>query len=59
MTDSIKSSNLERHSSCEIVVERLASLFARLTFSKKKYTEPSDVLMALVDDFGHPIALGE
>ena len=27
--------------------------------SNKKYTEPSDVLRALVDDFGQPLTLGD
>lgn len=30
-----------------------------MILTNKKYTEPSDVLRALVDDFGQPILLGE
>ncbi len=34
-------------------------LFSRFSLSNKKYTEPSDVLRALVDDFGNPLSLGD
>ena len=30
-----------------------------MSLTNKKYTEPSDVLMALVDDFGQSLLLGE
>ena len=30
-----------------------------MALSGKKYTEPSDVLRALVDDFGQPLTLGD
>jgi ubiquitin carboxyl-terminal hydrolase 25/28 len=34
-------------------------MFARMALTNRKYTEPSDVLRALVDDFGQPLLLGE
>jgi hypothetical protein len=37
----------------------LAALFSRLSALNKKYTEPSEVLKALVDDFGQPLSLGD
>ena len=30
-----------------------------MALTGKKYTEPSDVLKALVDDFGQPLSLGD
>ena len=30
-----------------------------MVLTNKKYTEPSNVLRALVDDFGQPLLLGE
>jgi ubiquitin carboxyl-terminal hydrolase 25 len=34
-------------------------LFATLAISDKKYTDPSAVLHAIVDDYGNPIQIGE
>ena len=34
-------------------------LFATLSLSDKKYTDPSAVLHAIVDDYGNPIQIGE
>jgi hypothetical protein len=34
-------------------------LFATLALSDKKYTDPSAVLHAIVDDYGNPIQIGE
>lgn len=34
-------------------------LFSKMIMTNRKYTEPSDVLRALVDDFGQPIIFGE
>jgi ubiquitin carboxyl-terminal hydrolase 25/28 len=30
-----------------------------MALSSKKYTEPSEVLRSLVDDFGQPLTLGD
>jgi len=40
-------------------VQHLSSLFARFASISTKYTEPSEVLRALVDDFGQPLQLGD
>lgn len=34
-------------------------LFASLAKSDKKYSDPTGVLQAIVDDFGNPIQIGE
>jgi hypothetical protein len=34
-------------------------LFATLSLSDKKYTDPSAVLHSIVDDYGNPIQIGE
>ncbi len=41
------------------LTHKLAALFSRFVLSSKKYTEPSDVLKALVDDFGQLLSLGD
>jgi hypothetical protein len=38
---------------------KLAKLFSKMAAINRKYTEPSDVLRALVDDFGNQISLGD
>jgi hypothetical protein len=53
------SSNVKRQSQCTVLTEKLAALFTRLALSNQKYTEPSEVLLALVDDFGNPLSLGD
>jgi ubiquitin carboxyl-terminal hydrolase 25/28 len=41
------------------LIFEMKKLFASLTKSDKKYTDPSGVLHAIVDDFGNPIQIGE
>jgi hypothetical protein len=48
----VASSNIEREKACHILVRTLAGLFTKMALVNKKYTEPTDVLKALVDDFG-------
>ena len=48
----VNSSNMEREKACNYLVANLGGLFAKMIFTNRKYTEPSDVLKALVDDFG-------
>ena len=38
---------------------QLQGLFSKFAMTGKRYTEPSDVLRALVDDYGQPILLGD
>ena len=57
--DSIYSSNIQRENACHKLVNSLAYLFARMALTNKKYTEPSNVLLNLVDDFGQPLLIGE
>jgi ubiquitin carboxyl-terminal hydrolase 25/28 len=38
---------------------KLAKLFSKMVLINRKYTEPSEVLRALVDDFGNQITLGD
>lgn len=52
-------SNTERQMACNSLAEKLASLISKMVLTEKKYTEPSEVLRALVDDFGQPMLLGE
>lgn len=54
-----KESNYGRSRACENLAERLATLFSKMALSTKKYTEPSGVLKALVDDFGQAMTLGD
>lgn len=56
---SIKSSNFPRQQACENLTERLTALFSKMALSDKKYTEPSEVLLAFVDDYGAPLLLGD
>jgi hypothetical protein len=55
----IASSNVEREKACHILAFHLQGLLSKMVLTNKKYTEPSDVLKALVDDYGHPILLGD
>eukprot|EP00347_Sterkiella_histriomuscorum_P016450 403353129 len=55
----LQSSNIEREKACHYLVINLAYLFSKLILTNQKYTEPSEVLRSLVDDFGQPILLGE
>ena len=48
----VYSSNLQRGKACNVLVYNLGGLFSKMALTNKKYTEPSDVLRALVDDFG-------
>ena len=41
------------------LVHETKKLFATLALSDKKYTDPSAVLHAIVDDYGNPIQIGE
>jgi len=41
-----------RGQACHNLVANLGGLFSRMVMTNKKYTEPSDVLKVLVDDFG-------
>ena len=50
---------MDRHGACNKLIYALGALFARFAKSNRKYTEPSDVLRSLVDDFGQPISLGD
>lgn len=58
-SNDVKSSNYPRQQACENLTERLTGLFAKMALSDKKYTEPSEVLLAFVDDFGAPLLLGD
>ncbi len=42
----------------KLVIET-KKLFATMLLSDKKYTDPSKVLQAIVDDYGNPISIGE
>lgn len=42
----------------KLVVET-KKLFATMLLSDKKYTDPSKVLHAIVDDYGNAISIGE
>jgi hypothetical protein len=55
----IASSNIEREKACNTLAFNLAGLFTKMIMSNRKYTEPSNVLRALVDDFGQPILFGD
>ena len=48
----LASSNLERERKCTHLLLSLQSLFSKMALTNKKYTEPSEVLGSLVDDFG-------
>ena len=50
---------MERERACHILAYHLSGLFSRLALTNKKYTEPSEVLRALVDDFGEALVLGD
>jgi ubiquitin carboxyl-terminal hydrolase 25/28 len=41
------------------LVNETKKLFATMLLSDKKYTDPSRVLNAIVDDFGNPIQIGD
>lgn len=53
------SSHADRERACNFLVANLGGLFSKMVLTNRKYTEPSDVLRALVDDFGEPILFGE
>lgn len=55
----VASSNVEREKACNSLVFHLSGLFTKMIMSNRKYTEPSIVLRALVDDFGQPILFGD
>ena len=55
----VASSSIEREKACKVLVNNLSGLFSKMILTNKKYTEPSLVLRALVDDFGHPMLFGE
>jgi ubiquitin carboxyl-terminal hydrolase 25/28 len=42
----------------KLVIET-KKLFATMLLSDKKYTDPSKVLQAIVDEYGNPISIGE
>ena len=42
-----------------MLVNNLSGLFSKFVLLNQKYTEPSQVLKALVDDFGQPMMFGE
>jgi hypothetical protein len=50
---------LSRLKSSKKLIEELKTLFAFLTRSDKKYADPTDVLKAIVDDYGKTIQIGE
>lgn len=50
---------MHRTKACTVFAEQLAFLLSRMVRLNKKYTEPSNVLRALVDDFGEPLKVGE
>ena len=49
---SVASSNLEREKACHYLALNLAYLFTKMALTNQRYTEPSEVLGSLVDDFG-------
>lgn len=55
----IDASDINRTKACTVFAEQLAVLLSRMVLLDKKYTEPSNVLRALVDDFGEPLQVGE
>jgi len=56
--DSKKNEKNRKKASVELVLN-LQKLFSYLTSSNRKYVEPTDVLKALVDDYGNQISIGE
>ena len=50
---------LKRLKASKKLVNETKKLFATMLLSDKKYTDPSRVLHAIVDDFGNPIQIGE
>ena len=50
---------MQREAACHTLTARLAYLFARMSMLNRTYTEPSDVLRSLVDDYGQHLLLGE
>ncbi|CDW73905.1 ubiquitin carboxyl-terminal hydrolase family protein [Stylonychia lemnae] len=59
ISDKLSSSNLQRQKACDVSARQLAILFTKMALTRQKYSEPSDVLKSLVDDFGQQIQLGE
>ncbi len=55
----VASSNIEREKACNVLVTNLGGLFSKMILINRKYTEPSLVLTALVDDFGQPMNFGD
>ena len=55
----VDASDINRTKACTLFAEQLAVLLSRMVLLDKKYTEPSNVLRALVDDFGEPLKVGE
>jgi len=55
----LASSNIQREAACHTLTARLAYLFSRMSMLNRVYTEPSDVLRSLVDDYGQHLLLGE
>jgi ubiquitin carboxyl-terminal hydrolase 25/28 len=55
----VEVSDMHRTKACTVFAEQLAFLLSRMVLLDKKYTEPSSVLRALVDDFGEPLKVGE
>lgn len=41
------------------LIYEIKKLFAFMTISDKKYADPTNVLKALVDDFGNSVEIGE
>lgn len=50
--NSVRSSNIVREKACHVLGYQLQGLFSKFAMTNKRYTEPSDVLRALVDDYG-------
>jgi len=55
----VASSNIQRFNSSRVLASNLSKLFSKMLLANRKYTEPSSVLNALVDDFGKRIEFGE
>jgi len=55
----VDASDINRTKACTVFAEQLAVLLSRMVLLDKRYTEPSNVLRALVDDFGEPLKVGE
>ena len=50
---------MQREKACQTLTYKLACLFSKMALTGRKYTEPSEVLRELVDDFGQPLTLGD